>query len=243
MTSGSLHRTGFVSFRGGGHTRAFGIGGHTDTLRAQKGLGDLLTPSSKNSAGHQEMVVTNMQSDWRSAIMVAINKSDTYQAEDIMTDERTLKEIDPMIPRSVWYPMLWEFFLRLAESYSEIYRLAAVRLEAEALEQLGDARRSAIQRIRRHLHGVLTQDLWHRQGFNSDEMYLDEDGDVVVVKLPKRFFGSEKPHLMCLVNGWVTADESFSSPDGSPVYQAEDLARLKATSDAEQIEFLNSKLH
>jgi hypothetical protein len=39
---------GFFSFRGG-HTRAFGIGGHIDTPRGSKGLGDLLTPSSKNS--------------------------------------------------------------------------------------------------------------------------------------------------------------------------------------------------
>ena len=39
---------GFFSFCGG-HTRAFGIGGHTDTPRGSKGLGDLLTPSGKNS--------------------------------------------------------------------------------------------------------------------------------------------------------------------------------------------------
>jgi hypothetical protein len=39
---------GFFSFRGG-YTHAFGIGGHTDTPRGSKGLGDSLTPSDKNS--------------------------------------------------------------------------------------------------------------------------------------------------------------------------------------------------
>jgi hypothetical protein len=42
------------------------------------------------------------------------------------------------------------------------------------------------------LHGVLTRDYWHRQGFGADEMLLDEDGDVVAVMLPERFFGSGK---------------------------------------------------
>jgi hypothetical protein len=83
----------------------------------------------------------------------------------------------------------------------------------------------------RRLHGLLAQAYWHRQGFRADEMLLDEDGDVVAVRLPERFFGSERPHMKRLAGAWVTVDPSFSPPDGSPVYQAEELEKLNTMYD------------
>jgi len=114
-----------------------------------------------------------------------------------MTDEETSK-IDPVIPIEVWRPVVWDLFLRMAD-----YNLVVILLDdpemlhriAEkslALERLGAARRSVIEDTFYRLHGVLTRDYWHRQGFGADEMLLDEDGDVVAVMLPERFFGSGK---------------------------------------------------
>jgi hypothetical protein len=164
---------------------------------------------------------------------------------DSITDDRTCEEtneIDPVIPREVWRSIVWDFFVRMAESYPENYNLVAIRQadpemfdkiseQSRVLESLGDLRRSVIESTFRRLHGVLTQAYWHRQGFRADEMFLDEDGDVVAVMLTERLFGSEKLDFWCLAGAWVTADDSFSSPDGSPVYQAEELEKLSAMDD------------
>jgi hypothetical protein len=82
------------------------------------------------------------------------------------------------------------------------------------------------------------------KGCAEEEMILDEHGDVIGVLLHERHFvGPQKPHIWRLANTWAAADESFCPPDGRPVYRFKELATLKTMSDAEQIEFLNSKLH
>ena len=86
---------------------------------------------------------------------------------------------------------------------------------------------------------------WLRsKGCAEEEMVFDEDGDVIAVLLHERHFvGPQKPHHWRLVNAWAAADASFCSPDGQPVYLFEELARLKRMNDAEQIAFLDLRLH
>jgi hypothetical protein len=69
---------------------------------------------------------------------------------------------DPIIPREVWRPIIWSFFLQLAQEYPETYNIVAIQRDDpemfhriaeqdEALERLGDARRSEIESTYRRL--------------------------------------------------------------------------------------------
>ncbi len=170
-------------------------------------------------------------------------------------NEELLDETDdPIVPRDIWYPTITNSLHALIDQYPEEFDFPKIQEEVpdvfqrivkqfEALEAIGDARGSIIESTYFGLLGLFSQACCRRKGF--DRLILDENGSVVAALLYDATVDpQEKSPLFRLFNPgcWLTVDESFYSPDGRPVYHHEELGTLLEMSEAEQVEFIDSKL-
>jgi hypothetical protein len=159
---------------------------------------------------------------------------------------------DQVIPSEVWRPMIEAYFASAVQDDPDWFDLEAIRgadmevfrviiEKAHELDQLGAAPAGVILRAYYELHGLFSQSSWRRKGYRQDELFLDAHGHVLAVRIHSRFGRRVKPHIHKLVGCWATTDKDFRSPDGAPVFQQEEIARLNAMSDDEQIALIERK--